>query len=177
MTRIALPSGRLLPSLIDELGLTFVDPDARDYTYNRGGVQYKVLHPRTIPKLVTMGRFDRGYTGLDLVRESTYENRLDVSDRLGLKEVQIVVASTDSPTNTPEIIATEYVNIARRWAFDNVGNFIVVHSHGHTEALVPEDADRVIECVETGRTLEANGLEIDEVLFKSETVEITPEEI
>jgi ATP phosphoribosyltransferase len=176
MDRLALPSGRLLPSLLEKLDLDgLIDPETRDYTHHIQGCQIKILHPRTIPKLVALGRFDKAYTGLDLVKDSPYYQDLSVTERTGLNEVDIVVASSEGPTTSPnpDIIATEYTNIAQRWAFDRIDQYIIIPSHGHTEALAPDDADRIIECVETERTLRANGLTIDDVLFTSETVAIT----
>jgi ATP phosphoribosyltransferase len=46
---------------------------------------------------------------------------------------------------------------------------VVLRSHGTTEAYLPDIADVIVDCVETGATLAANGLVVVEELFDSTT--------
>jgi len=65
-------------------------------------------------------------------------------------------------------VASEYVNIADKYARDNhLGSYRVVPTWGATEAFLPEDADLLIENTETGRTIARHNLKIIDTLFES----------
>ena len=65
-------------------------------------------------------------------------------------------------------IASEYVNLADRFALHHhIVNYRVIPTYGATEALIPEDADLIIENTETGTTLAKNRLKIIGELFVS----------
>ena len=179
--RIALPKGRLWPqasALLKASGidLTFLE-GGRDYSPLSADprVRAKVVKTRAIPQLVALGNFDAGFCGLDLVREAGYEEVVPFAD-LGLNGVQIVVAAPrssawilENPPKRPIVIATEYLRLADEWAMRNNLAHITIQTWGSTEGYAPEDADLVFDCVETGKTLEANGLVILEKLFSSTT--------
>ena len=68
----------------------------------------------------------------------------------------------------PFRIASEYVNIADKYARDNhLGHYRVIPTWGATEAFLPEDADLLIENTETGRTIARHNLKIIDTLFES----------
>ena len=68
----------------------------------------------------------------------------------------------------PFRVASEYVNIADKYARDNhLGLYRVIPTWGATEAFLPEDADMLIENTETGRTIARHGLKIIDTLFES----------
>jgi ATP phosphoribosyltransferase len=65
-------------------------------------------------------------------------------------------------------VASEYVNIADKYARDNhLGHYRVIPTWGATEAFLPEDADLLIENTETGRTIARHNLKIIDTLFES----------
>jgi ATP phosphoribosyltransferase len=65
-------------------------------------------------------------------------------------------------------IASEYVNIADKYARDNrLGMYRVLPTWGATEAFIPEDADILIENTETGSTIARHNLKIIDTLFES----------
>lgn len=180
--RIAVPKGRLqepvLAALrdIDELGnITF--PKTRSYhgVSRIPGIKATLIKPRAIPQLLGLDVFDIGFCGLDLVQEADELGAIPVAD-LGLNRVRILVgvpatkyAILDRPPPRPLVIATEYPKIAERWAIKRGLACITVETFGGTEAYVPDIADIVIDCVETGATLEANGLIPMETLLESST--------
>ncbi len=178
--RVALPKGRLLAGVLAALartGLDFTRANDRDYRprCSDPAFEAKLLKPRSIPQVVALDRFAVGFCGLDLVRESGYEQVEPLLD-LGLNAVEIVVAVPadrrdllTAPPRRPLLLATEYESLAAHWALGRGLAHITVQTHGSTEAYAPEDADIVIDCVETGRTLEANGLVVVERLFRSTT--------
>ena len=178
--RFALPKGRLLTGVTELLaraGLTFHFESDRDYSGEGSlpGMSGKLIKARAVPQMVALGNFELGFCGLDLVKESDYEQVVPLLD-LGLNGVLIVVAVPqdradilENPPRRPLLIATEYERLADAWALKHGLAHITIQTHGSTEAYVPEDADIIVECVETGRTLEANGLVAVEELFPSTT--------
>lgn len=178
--RIALPKGRLLENvlaLLEQAGLSFVFAHARNYrpTCNQAGVSAKLVKVRAIPQLVALGNFDVGFSGLDLLREADYDQVVPLLD-LGLNPVELVVAVprgketiVDDPPRRPLLIATEYVNIADRWALERNLAHITIQTWGSTEAYAPEDADIVFDCTETGTTIAANDLVVIDRIVRSST--------
>ncbi|MGW0610090.1 hypothetical protein [Streptomyces sp. NPDC002788] len=61
-------------------------------------------------------------------------------------------------------MATECPTIARRFLKDAGIHAEVVHSYGATEAKIPELADAIVDVVETGSSLDHNGLRIIETI-------------
>jgi ATP phosphoribosyltransferase len=138
-----------------------------------------------MPLQVANGNFDLAITGRDwLTDHLTVFPSSPATELLDLKSsrVRIVaVVSNDVPADdifslrqlvarqdTPFRVASEYVNIADKYARDNhLGMYKVVPTWGATEAFLPEDADLLIENTETGRTIARHNLKIIDTLFKS----------
>jgi len=145
----------------------------REYRYHTDIGEFFFLKPRSIPQMVALGMLDAGFVGKDLVVESRYKEELEWLGGLPRgKDVRIVVAAADpgileSPPKRPLTIATEYPNIASTWAMKRGLAHIVVHTWGSTEAYAPAFCDIVIDCVETGATLKANGLVEVETIMTS----------
>ena len=180
MLRLALPKGRLqdgVLSLLAEAGVTFAFQSDRDYrpVVSDPRLAAKLVKVRAVPQLVALGNFELGFCGLDLVREADYEQVVPLLD-LGLSPVELVVAVragdediVTHPPKRPLLIASEYVQLADRWALERNLAHITIQSWGSTEAYAPEDADIVFDCSETGTTLAANGLVVLERLMHSST--------
>lgn len=178
--RVALPKGRLLEGVeqvLQRAGLRFTFASDRGYTgqANEPGLTAKLIKARAVPLMVALGNFQLGFCGLDLVREADYEQVVPLLD-LGLNPVTLVVAVPASradvlqnPPRRPLLIATEYERLADAWALQRGLAHITVQTHGSTEAYAPDDADVVLDCVETGRTMEANDLVQVERLVRSST--------
>lgn len=178
--RIALPKGRLLDGVLKLLaaaGMVFRFRDDRDYrpTTTTPNVEAKLLKVRAIPQMVALGNFDVGFCGLDLIREAGYEQVEPILD-LGLNCVTLVVAVPhdkrhlmDELPPRPLLIATEYENIADRWATDRNLAHVTIQTWGSTEAYAPDDADIVFDCIETGRTMAANNLVVIDRIMASST--------
>ena len=66
-------------------------------------------------------------------------------------------------------MASEYERLARAWIARRGLRADFVRSYGATEVFPPEDADVIIDNTATGATLEANGLEVVDVLMRSST--------
>ena len=189
---LALPDGhQQLPALrlLNKAGIKVDDyPPAagnRRPTTSLAGVMVKVIRPQDMPLQVANGNFDLAITGRDWLMEHLYQfPSSPVVELLDLKfgRVKIVtVISKDLPVAdvyslrqlsterpVPLRVASEYINIADKYARDNhLGMYRVIPTWGASEAFLPEDADLLIENTETGRTLTRHNLKIIDTLFES----------
>ena len=192
VVRFALPDGhQQLPTLrlLTKAGIHIDDyPSAtgnRRPTTDLPGVTIKVIRPQDMPLQVASGNFDLAITGRDWLKEHLYQfPSSPVTELLDLKlgKVKIVaVVSKDlsvadvhslrqlnAERAVPLRVASEYVNIADKYARDNhLGLYRVIPTWGASEAFLPEDADLLIENTQTGRTLARHNLKIIDTLFQS----------
>ena len=190
--RLALPDGhQQLPTrqLLDRAGVEVNDyPSASDNrrpACNLANTTIKVIRPQDMPLQVANGNFDLAITGRDWLMEHLFRfPSSPVREILDLKlgRVRIVaVVSQDLAVNdvqnlrqviaessVPLRVASEYVNIADKYARDNhLGAYRVVPTWGASEAFLPEDADLLIENTQTGQTLARHNLKIIDTLFES----------
>jgi len=189
---LALPDGHQQEPtirLLNKAGIQVGDyPSAtgnRRPTANLTGVMVKVIRPQDMPLQVANGNFDLAITGRDWLTEHLYQfpsSPVTELQDLGFGKVRIVaVVSEDLSVEdshdlrqlsaeqlAPLRVASEYVNIADKYARDNhLGQYRVVPTWGASEAFLPEDADLLIENTETGRTIARHNLKIVDTLFKS----------
>ena len=190
--RLALPDGHqqlLTLCLLSKAGIQVDDyPSAvgnRRPTTNLAGVMIKVIRPQDMPLQVANGNFDLAITGRDWLVEHLYQfPSSPVKELLDLKygrvKIVAVVSKDLSVTDVyslrqlnaepavPLRVASEYVNIADKYARDNhLGMYQVIPTWGASEAFLPEDADLLIENTQTGRTLARHNLKIIGTLFES----------
>ncbi len=173
--RLGLPKGRMQPEvdrLLAEAGLT-VRPEARGYRptiLGLDGLEAKRLKPQAIVSMLAAGSRDLGFAGSDWVEELNVDV-VEVLDT-GLDQVRIVAAAPPDTRIEPGArlrIASELPRLAAVWAATRGVDAIPVRSWGATEVLPPEDADVIVDVVQTGATLAANGLEIVDVIRTSST--------
>ena len=192
IVRLALPDGhQQVPtlSLLSKAGIRIDDYTSpvsnRRPTTSLSGVMIKVIRPQDMPLQVANGNFDLAITGRDWLREHLYRfPSSPVTELQDLKfgKVKIVaVVSKNLPIADvyslrqliakrlgPFRVASEYVNIADKYARDNhLGMYRVIPTWGASEAFIPEDADLLIENTETGRTISRHNLKIIDTLFVS----------
>jgi ATP phosphoribosyltransferase len=152
---------------------------------NLAGVKVKVIRPQDMPLQVANGNFDLAITGRDWLTEHLFQfPSSPVTELLSLKfgKVKIVAVvsnllAVDDINGLRQLnreglvpfrIASEYVNIADKYARDNhLGWYRVVPTWGASEGFLPEDADLLIENTQTGRTLSRHNLKIIDRLFES----------
>jgi ATP phosphoribosyltransferase len=149
----------------------------------------KVIRPQDMPLQVANSNFDLAITGEDWLREHLYRfpsSPVKKLFALGFGTVKIVVAvSQEMPVadidelrslvqSSPDVIgaalkvASEYINIADKYLRDNhINPYKLIPTWGASEAFLPEDADMLIDNVQTGKTLEQHKLKIIDVLFQS----------
>ncbi len=157
----------------------------RRSTIGLDGVTVKVIRPQDMPTQVANGNFDLAITGIDWLTDHLIQfPSSPVTELLDLKFSRVrivVVVINEVPVEdvaglrqffldrlAPVRVATEYTNIADKFARDNhLGVYKVIPTWGATEGFLPEDADVLIENTETGGSLARHNLKIIETLFES----------
>lgn len=193
VVRLALPDGHQqshVRKILDRAGIEITDyPSAtgnRRPVSNIDGLAIKVIRPQDMPLQVSNGRFDVAITGRDWLIDHLYRfptsplvELVDlkygkvrivavVDGKLGVKDISALLPSVMKDSNKPYRIATEYINIADRYAQEKrLGRYCIIPTFGATEAFIPEDADMLIENTETGGTIARHSLEIIDTLFIS----------
>lgn len=195
MIRLALPDGHQQKHVIGLFGQTALtlsgyEPGAPEKhpAVAQPGLGVTVIRPQDMPGQVAVGNFDLAITGLDWLLDHLCrfpKSPVEAILSLGIGRVRVVavvheevaaetVADLKRLMDAGSIgrpffrIASEYVNIADRFALHHhIVNYRVIPTYGATEALIPEDADLIIENTETGTTLVKNRLKIVGELFVS----------
>ncbi len=153
---------------------------ARNYypTLDDPEIHCTLIRAQEMARYVEDGSLDCGLTGKDWVVESgaVVEELAElVFSKVSRRPVRWVLAvPNDSPIQTPQDlqgkrIATEVVNITRRWLESHGVTAHVEFSWGATEVKPPRLADAIVEVTETGSSLRANNLRIVCDLLESTT--------
>jgi len=166
---LALPKGRLLDPALDllrELGVTGIDPDSRKLIFRDAGrdLEILLLKPADVPAYVTYGAADLGVVGKDILLEQepdVYEP-LD----LGFGFCRLVVAEPralwerDDPAKWSWVrVATKYPRLTEEYFSARGIQVEIVRLDGSIElAPLVGLADRIVDLVQSGETLRANGL-------------------
>ncbi len=132
----------------------------------REGLRLMVIRAQDVPTFVEYGAADAGIAGKDVLLEcggDLYEP-LD----LGIARCRMVVAGRAEEAQQPRRrlrVATKYVNTARRHFAEQGLHVEIIRLYGSIElAPLVGLAHRIVDLVDTGRTLQANGLVVlDEV--------------
>lgn len=128
-----------------------------------------LIRAQEMARYVEDGSLDCGLTGYDWVVENdakVVELAELVFSKVSRRPVRWVLAvPNDSPIREPKDlqgkrIATEVVNITRRWLDSHGVTAHVEFSWGATEVKPPKLADAIVEVTETGSSLRANNLRI-----------------
>ena len=129
-------------------------------------------------RYVEQGLFDAGLTGKDWIQEN-HSDVVEVCEliysKVSMRPVRWVLAvPEDSPIKSVKDlegkrIATEVVEMTRRWLAEHKVNAQVEFSWGATEIKAPAFVDAIVEVTETGSSLRANKLRIVDTLLESTT--------
>ena len=179
MLVIALCKGRFLDPSLDILaraGIRFSEDVAASrkliFDSENGRHRVVLVKPADVPTYVEYGAADIGIAGRDVLLES----RADVLQPLDLNfgHVKIAVAgprgtqSINGNDNPTVRIATKYPHITMDYYNARGIPVEIIPLSGSIElAPLMGLADRIVDLVETGRTLKENGLEIVEVIAES----------
>ena len=173
---LALPKGRLLKPSVDllrSMGFDGIDVESRRliFTDQRRGIRMLILKPADIPAYVEYGAADLGIVGKDILLEQepdVYEP-LD----LGFGFCRLVVAESeelwkrDDPSKWSWVrVATKYPSLAERYFTERGIQVELIRLDGSLElAPLVGLAERIVDLVQSGETLRANGLvEVAEII-------------
>jgi ATP phosphoribosyltransferase len=141
-------------------------------------IECTLVRAQEMARYVADGSFDCGLTGYDWVLENdveVVELAELVFSKVSRRPVKWVLAvPNDSPVKSVQDlkgkrIATEVVNLTRRWLAERGVEAHVEFSYGATEVKPPKLADAIVEVTETGSSLKANNLRIVAELMQSTT--------
>jgi ATP phosphoribosyltransferase len=134
-------------------------------------IQCTLIRAQEIARYVRDGSLDCGLTGYDWIVENDAEEEVVqlaelIFSKVSRRPVRWVLAvPNDSPIQHVQDlqgkrIATEVVQITRRWLAAHGITAQVEFSWGATEVKPPRLADAIVEVTETGSSLRANNLRI-----------------
>jgi ATP phosphoribosyltransferase len=180
--KLGVPAGSLQEATADlfrKAGykITFA---SRSYypTIDDPEVQCTLIRAQEMPRYVQDGSLDCGLTGYDWILENdakVKEVAELVFSKVSRRPVRWVLAvPEDSPVRSikdlqGKRVATEVVNLTRRWLAQHGVEALVEFSWGATEVKPPRLADAIVEVTETGSSLRANNLRIVCDLLQSTT--------
>ncbi len=137
-----------------------------------------LIRAQEMPRYVQDGSLDAGLTGHDWILENdakVVELAELVFSKVSKRPVRWVLAVPNDSTvqSVKDLkgkrIATEVVNLTRRWLAEQGVEAQVEFSWGATEVKPPRLADAIVEVTETGSSLRANNLRIVAELLQSST--------
>ncbi len=164
---IALTKGRILKQtlpLLQAAGLAPVEDIAssRKLIFNteHANVRVVILRGSDVPTYVRHGAADIGVVGKDMLLEFGAEGLYEPLD-LGIAPCRLMTAGFSGRENTRTRIrvASKFVNIARRHYSSKGIQADIIKLYGAMElAPLMDLADEIVDIVDTGNTLRANGM-------------------
>jgi ATP phosphoribosyltransferase len=180
--RLGIPKGSLQDAtiaLFKRAGWN-IYADGRSYfpTIDDSEIECMLIRAQEMARYVDHGVLDAGLTGIDWVVESglnvTSVTTLTYAKQSRRKVRWVLAVPENSGYEKAEdlegkIIATELVEVSKRYFASKGVNVKVEFSWGATEVKPPMLADAIVEVTETGSSLKANHLKIIDTVMESET--------
>lgn len=166
---IALSKGRIFSETLPILRAADIvpteDPEKSRklvITSNQADVRFLIVRASDVPTYVQYGGADIGVVGKDVLMEHGGEGLYEPLD-LEIARCRLMVCGvpgTQIDTNRRLRIATKFVRCARDHFADRAQQVEIIKLYGSMElAPVAGLADLIVDVVDTGATLRANGLE------------------
>lgn len=173
MLTIAVSKGRIyeeaLP-LLAEAGITPIDDPKKSRKLildtTRPDVKLVIIRATDVPTFVEYGAADLGIAGKDVLMEHGADSLYEPLD-LGIAGCRLMTAAkVDAPPISGRIrVATKYVKTAQTYFADLGIQAEIIKLYGSMElAPLVGLADCIVDLVDTGNTLKANGLEPRELI-------------
>lgn len=171
--RIAVGKGRLLPQALAALragGAAFGEPDGRRLLVasTDGAFELLLLKDDDVPTYVAHGGADLGIVGSDRVAESGEDVTSPVELPFGACRLSLIgrAGETFRPNGQPVRVGTKYRRLAARYFDERKIAHEIVPLAGSVElAAALKLTDVVVDLIESGSTIAANGLaEIETIL-------------
>ena len=172
MIKIALSKGRIFKETLPLLAAADIVPADDPETSrklildtNHDDVKLVIIRATDVPTYVQFGAADVGVAGKDVLMEHGGEGLYEPLD-LGIAKCRLMTAGLiDAPRENKNSrgrkrVATKFVNVTRRY-FESRGEQVeVIKLYGSMElGPIVGLADYIVDVVDTGNTLKANGLE------------------
>jgi ATP phosphoribosyltransferase len=164
---IALSKGRIFKETLPLLAAADIvpvdDPETSRKLIldtNHDDVKLVIIRASDVPTYVGYGAADVGVAGKDVLLEHGGEGLYEPVD-LKIARCRLMVAGPEGAANGHGRmkIATKYVNSTRRFYADRQEQVEIIKLYGSMElAPLVGLADRIVDVVDTGNTLKANGL-------------------
>ncbi|MFL2491633.1 MAG: ATP phosphoribosyltransferase [Luminiphilus sp.] len=166
---IALTKGRILSETLPLLAAAGVSPlesveESRKLIFptTMDGVSLVILRGSDVPTYVRHGAADVGVVGKDLLMESGDEGLYEVLD-LEIARCRLMTAGSGQVRagHAAKIrVATKFVNVARAHYSARGIQPNIIKLYGAMElAPIMDLADEIVDIVDTGNTLKANGMQ------------------
>jgi ATP phosphoribosyltransferase len=173
---LALPKGRLLDpalALLSRMGIRGIEADSRRLLLadEEAGLRFVLLKPADVPTYVEYGAVDLGIVGKDILLEQQPDVYEPVD--LGFGFCRLVVAEPrelwerDDPAKWSWVrVATKYPRLTEAYFSERGIQVEMVRLDGSIElAPLVGLAERIVDLVQSGETLRANGLvEVAQIL-------------
>jgi ATP phosphoribosyltransferase len=180
LLRLGLPKGSLQDATIEKMAKAGYNIQVSSRSYapyvDDEELEIRLIRAQEISRYVDHGYLDCGITGYDWIQE----NESDVHEigeflfsKTTRQAARWVLAVPDrSPIQGPKDlegkrIATEVVNLTKKYLAKHGVNAEVEFSWGATEFKAQELVDAIVELTETGSSLQANNLRIVDTLLTS----------
>lgn len=176
MITIALNKGRILQEVLPLLAAAGIEPQEDPaasrkliFPTSHPEVQLIVVRSSDVPTCVEHGAAAMGITGKDTLLEHGQSGLYEPLD-LGIARCRLMTAGPVEPQ--PRLgarmrVATKFLNVARRYYAERGQQVDLIKLNGAMElAPLIGLADQIVDIVDTGRTLAANGLEPKETIAR-----------
>ena len=164
---IALSKGRIFTETLPLLAQAGIEPVDDPETSRKlildtsdAAVKLVIIRAADVPTYVEYGAADVGVAGKDVLLEHGGNGLYEPLD-LGIARCRLMVAGPETaPASIRRLrIATKYVNSTRQFYADRQEQVEIIKLYGSMElAPIVGLADRIVDVVDTGNTLKANGL-------------------
>ena len=170
---IALSKGRILKETLPLFAAAGIEPIEDVHTSRKlifettkPNVHFIIIRAVDVPTYVEYGVADLGVAGKDVLMEHGAEEMYELLD-LNIARCKLMTAKIKDKSLPPGKlkVATKFVNVAKKY-FANQGRQVeLIKLYGGMElAPIMNLADAIVDIVDTGNTLIANGLEQDEFI-------------
>jgi ATP phosphoribosyltransferase len=175
MLTVALPKGRIAEETLEIFANIFGDSfafDDRKLILETPKFKFLLVRNQDVATYVYHQAADIGVVGLDTLEEQGLDVIRLLDLRRGVCKVAIGMKKGEKlDLSKPEIkVATKMVNITKRYFSDRAIAADVIKLYGSIElAPLVGLADMIVDIVQTGATMEQNGLEVVQDIMESST--------
>ncbi|MFW3614305.1 ATP phosphoribosyltransferase [Billgrantia antri] len=175
---LALSKGRILDEtlpLLAEAGIVPAEDLGKSrkllFDTNLDDVKLVVIRATDVPTYVQLGAADLGVAGKDVLLEHGAAGLYEPLD-LEIAKCKLMTAGIDGakPARARRRVATKFVDVARRYYAEQGIQAEVIKLYGAMElAPLMNLADEIVDIVDTGNTLRANGMSPRELIASIST--------